>query len=149
MRVFLDANILFSAAHRTEGSVRAFFRLAGAGACELIASAFAVDEARRNVARKYPASVAGLEALLARLALCEEPSAEDLRWARSSGLPEKDAPILAAAARAKADLLVTGDRTDFGALYERKLRGVEVLPPRLAIQRILAAASAARRNPES
>ena len=62
-----------------------------------------------------------------------------MRWARSTGLPEKDAPILAAAAQTKADILVTGDRTDFGGLYERKLRGVEILPPRAALERILAA----------
>lgn len=148
MRVFLDANILFSAAHRTENSVRVLFRLAEAGACELIASAFAVDEARRNVARKYPANAADLEQLIARLAICQEPAAEDLRWARSTGLPDKDAPILAAAALARADLLVTGDRADFGALYEKKFRGVEVLPPRTAIERLLAAVSDARRESE-
>lgn len=146
MRVFLDANILFSAAHRAENSVRALFRLAESGACELIASAFAVDEARRNIARKHPARAVDLEQLIARLAICQEPAAEDVRWARSAGLPEKDAPILAAAARARAGMLVTGDRADFGALYEKKLRGVEVLPPRIAIERILAAALHARRE---
>lgn len=139
MRVFLDANVLFSAAHRTENSVRAFFRLAGAGACELIASPFAVDEARRNIARKHPAKSSDLEALVAQLEICPEAAAEDVRWARSTGLPDKDAPILAAAALAKADMLVTGDRADFGSLYGKAFHGVEVLPPRAAIERILAA----------
>ena len=147
MRVFLDANILFSAAHRAENSVRAFFRLAELGACELIASAFAMDEARRNIARKHPARLTDLEALLARLVICEEATAEDMHWARSAGLPDKDAPILAAAARAKANLLATGDRSDFGMLYGKKFRGVEVLPPRTAIERILA--SATRTRPKS
>lgn len=148
MRVFLDANILFSAAHRAENSVRVFFRLGELGTCELIASAFAVDEARRNVARKHPARLPDLETLLASVSICEEAGAEDLRWACSAGLPDKDAPILAAAVRAKADLLVTGDRSDFGSLYGKKLRGVEVLPPRTAIERILAAALRARPKPE-
>ena len=148
MRVFLDANSLFSAAHRAENSMRVFFRLAGAGTCELIASAFAVDEARRNVARKHPAHAADLEQLIARLAICQEPAAEDLRWARSAGLPDKDAPILAAAALARADMLVTGDRADFGALYGKKFRGVEILPPRTAIERLLAAAPDTRRKSE-
>ncbi len=140
MRVFLDANILFSAAHRSENSVRVLFHLAEAGFCELIASAFAVDEARRNIARKVPAKATDLEQLIAQLAICQEPAGEDCRWARSAGLPDKDAPILAAAALARADMLVTGDRADFGALYEKKLRGVEVLPPRAAIEKILAEA---------
>jgi predicted nucleic acid-binding protein len=147
MRVFLDANVLFSAAYRAENSVRIFFRLAEAGACELIASPFAVDEARRNIARKHPSRAADLDVLVAGLAICPEAAAEDVSWARSTGLPDKDAPILAAAARAKADMLVTGDRADFGRLYQKKLRGVEVLPPRMAIERILAAALHARRRP--
>ncbi len=87
MRVFFDANILFSAAHRAENSVRVFFRLAELDACELIASAFAVDEARRNIARKHPARLADLDALLAHLAICEEAGAADLRWARSGQQP--------------------------------------------------------------
>lgn len=146
MRVFLDANVLFSAAHRPENSVRTLFHLADAGACELIASAFVVDEARRNIARKHPARTADLEALVSQLAICQEPGAEDIRWALSEGLPDKDAPILAAAAGAKAGILATGDRADFGLLYGKALRGVEVLPPRAAIERILAAAPQARKE---
>lgn len=139
MRVFLDANVLFSAAHRTESPLRAFFLLAEAKLCDLIASPFALDEARRNIARKTPERTAELEQLIARITICPEAGADDAEWARSTGLPEKDVPILAAAARAKADMLVTGDRSDFGALYGRRLRGLEVLPPRTALARILAA----------
>jgi uncharacterized protein len=139
MRIFLDANVLFSAARGTGSPLHGFFRLAEAGACELVASPFALDEARRNISRKQPAKVAELERLIARIAVCREAGAEEVLWARSTGLPEKDAPILAAAVQAKADILVTGDRTDFGDLYERKLRGVEILPPRTALERVLAA----------
>ena len=139
MRVFLDANVLFSAAHSTAGPLRVFFRLAEAGWCELVASPFALDEARRNIARKHPARASDLEHLIAQVTVCREATTENVRWARSTGLPEKDAPILAAAAQAKADILVTGDRSDFGALYGKRLRGIEVLSPRLALERILAA----------
>ena len=139
MRIFLDANVLFSAALDTGSRLRVFFRLAEAGVCELVASPFALDEARRNIARKQPKKTAELEQLLARIAICREAGAEEVRWARSTGLPDKDAPILAAATQAKADMLVTGDRTDFGSLYGRKLRGLEILTPRTALERILAA----------
>jgi predicted nucleic acid-binding protein len=108
--------------------------------CELFASPLVLDEARRNIARKQPARCDDLEGLIARLTVCPEATAADVRWALSIGLPEKDAPILAAAARATAVMLVTGDRTDFGAFYRRRLRGVEILPPRTALERILAAA---------
>lgn len=141
MRIFLDANVLFSAAHRTDSPLRAFFRLAEAGVCELYASPFALDEARRNIARKHAAKASGLEELIERITICREAGAEEVKWARATGLPEKDAPILAAAVQARADMLVTGDRTHFGSLYGRKLRGLEVLPPRTALENILAAAT--------
>lgn len=137
MRVFLDANILFSAAHHTESPLHGFFRLAEAGVCELVASPFALDEARRNIARKHPAKTADLEQLIVRIAICREATSDEVRWARSTGLPDKDVPILAAAVQAKADILVTGDRADFGSLYGHNLRGLEILPPRTALERML------------
>lgn len=138
MRVFLDANVLFSVAHASASPLHSFFRLAEAEVCELLASPYAIDEARRNIARKYPGKAADLDGLIAQITICPEADAEATRWAGSTGLPDKDAPILAAAARARADILVTGDRADFGSHYGRRLRGVEVLPPRMALERILA-----------
>jgi len=41
--------------------------------------------------------------------------------------------------QAGATILATGDKTDFGHLYGRILRGTEVLPPIAAIERIIAA----------
>src|SRR5688572_7132095 len=108
MRVFLDANVLFSAAYREGGSVRAFFALADAGACDLVSSGYAIDEARRNVLAKHPRRVGDLEALLARVATCRESSPATLAWAAAQRLPPKDAPILAAAVEAHCHLLVTG-----------------------------------------
>jgi predicted nucleic acid-binding protein len=54
----------------------------------------------------------------------------------------KDAPILAAAIDARCDWLVTGDRRDFGHLFGTEQRGVRVMPPSEALQRILGAISA-------
>ena len=129
MRVFLDANVLFSAAYRETGSVRAFFALAQAGACELVTSGYAVDEARRNIRVKHPRRSPDLELLLGRVELCREPSPATLAWAVGQRLPPKDAPILAAAVDGRCHMLVTGDRTHFGALFGRKLRGTVVMLP--------------------
>jgi predicted nucleic acid-binding protein len=139
VRVFLDANVLFSAAHRQTGSMRAFFELAAAGACTLVSSAYAVDEARRNVALKHSARMADLEALVATLEVCPEARAATLSWARTTGLPHKDAPILAAAVDARCHLLATGDRTDFGPLFGRRVRGTLVMLPAEAIGLLIAA----------
>jgi hypothetical protein len=45
-RVFLDANVLFSAAYRSDSGLAVLWRRAGA---TLLTSAYAVDEARRNL----------------------------------------------------------------------------------------------------
>jgi uncharacterized protein len=129
MRVFLDANVLFSAAYRETGSVRAFFALADAGACELVTSGYAVDEARRNILAKHPGRTGDLESLLARITVCCEAAPATLAWAVTQRLPPKDAPILAAAVESRCHLLVTGDRTHFGTLFGRRLRGTVVLLP--------------------
>lgn len=137
MRVFLDANVLFSAAYRETGSVRAFFDLANAGACSLVSSAHAEEEARRNVAAKQPDRVADLERLLGEIETCPEPRPATIAWALDSGLPPKDAPILAAAVEARCQILVTGDRTHFGALFGRRMRGTMVMLPADAIELLI------------
>jgi uncharacterized protein len=139
VRLFLDANVLFSAAYLDRSRTRAIFRFAEAGRCELVASAYAVDEARRNLARKQPARQPELQALIARIAICAEPTAELVKWAVAAGVPAKDAPILAAAAQAGADWLVSGDR-GFAPVHGRRLRGVEVMMPATALERLLASA---------
>lgn len=134
MRVFLDANVLFSAAYRDTGSVRAFFDLANAGACSLVSSAHAMEEARRNVAAKHPDRAADLERLLGEIETCAEPGAATIAWASAAGLPPKDAPILAAAVEARCQILATGDRTDFSALFGRRMRGTVVMLPADAME---------------
>ena len=139
MRLFLDANVLFSAAYRETGSVRILFSLAEARGHELVASAYAIEEARRNLADKHPGRLGDFERLLDSLRVCPEAPHEAVAWAAARKLPPKDAPILAAAVRAGADVLVTGDRTHFGALFGKTLRGTEVLLPVDAIERLIAA----------
>lgn len=138
MRIFLDANVVFSAAYLDRSRTRAIFRLAEAGLCELLSSAYALDEARRNLLRKHPDRQAELARLVTRLAVCGEPGAEFARWATGLEISEKDRPIIAAAAQAGADWLVTGDR-GFSPVYGRRLRGVEVMLPAEALARLLGA----------
>lgn len=137
MRPFLDANVLLSAAHNPEGNARALFRLAEPGGVTLVASGYAVDEAVRNVGLKFPACSHELAALLERVVFAPEPAAALVGFARDSGLPEKDAPILAAAIAAAADILVTGDRRHFGPLYGRSVRGVLIQPPAIVLGTLL------------
>jgi uncharacterized protein len=137
VRVFLDANVLFSAAYREKGSVRLFFSLAENATCTLVSSAHAIEEARRNLAMKHPDRLADFELLLTSVEHCPEPRAGTLDWSSASGLPPKDAPILAAAVDAKCHMLATGDKTDFGPLLGRRLRGTVVMLPVDAIGLLL------------
>lgn len=138
MRMFLDANVLFSAAHTAEGNGRALFQLAAVRrSTRLISSRFAIEEAARNIALKYPESAADLEELVAQLEVCAEPTPGGVATAASAGLPDKDAPILAAAMGAHADILVTGDRQHFGGLFGQVIEGVTVISPAEAVMRLL------------
>lgn len=136
MLLFLDANVLFTAAISPGGASRALVRLSAAGACRLAASPFAIDEARRNVGVKRPDRRAELDVVLATLDRVGDARPDLLTWAVRH-VVAKDAPILAAAVGAHADVLVTGDRTHFGDLYGRTVRGLRVEPPRVALRLVL------------
>ncbi len=137
MRLFLDANILFTAAHHEGGMCRALFRLADAGRCELVASSFAIDEARRNLAKKAPARLPVLTGLLEQVTRAPEPPPALVERVATPLLPAKDAPILAAAAAAGCTILVTGDRRHFGYLYGQRPAGVLVASPAEAFDLML------------
>jgi len=139
MRVFLDANILFSAAWKEGADAALLFELAAAGFCKLTTSRLAVEEARRNIARKRPERLPPLERFAELALIGREPGASHLALARAHRLPDKDIPILAAAIAQGADLLVTGDRRDFGHLYGSRRVEVEVIDLSGAIERLLAA----------
>ena len=128
MRVFLDANILFSAA-KTAGAVRELLSRLAAGGHVLCVDAYVVEEARRNLLAKGPEAAATLEALLARMEVAAfHPGALPPRVAAL--IHEKDRPVVAAAVRSRCDALLTGDRTHFGAMYGEELSGVAIHSPR-------------------
>jgi hypothetical protein len=69
-----------------------------------------------------------LEALQKQLKYSPLPDTSGIAIASEQGLPDKDAPILAAALAAEARILVTGDRTHFGHLYANDHGGVATTP---------------------
>jgi predicted nucleic acid-binding protein len=132
MRLFLDANVLFSAILRTEGAAASLIAFAEAGACELVSSAFAVAEATRNLGSKAPAATDRWGRVGASISIV--PEADPRLVEKIAGpLPDKDRPILAAALGCRATVLVTGDRRHFGPLFGRRFGGTVVLPPRDAL----------------
>ncbi|MEE8586618.1 MAG: PIN domain-containing protein [Acidobacteriota bacterium] len=121
-RVFLDANVLFSAAYRPDSRL---LRLWEFDSVHLITSDYASSEARVNL----PAA-SQLERLGQLLESVEAVSSAGLLSEQeSAGLPEKDRPILEAAIAAEATHLLTGDKTHFGKLYGSRIGGALILPP--------------------
>ena len=145
MRIFLDANILFSAA-RSAGAIRRFLELLHDAGHECWVDGFVVAEARRNLDLKAPGADAFLERLLQRLrvAALHPPAAE---VDATLPLAEKDRPVLAAAIRHGCHALVTGDRTHFGALCGRTVRGVTIHSPRSLAEVLLPPRAARRPGP--
>lgn len=121
--LFLDANILFSAAYREQSGILRLWELKS---IKLISSIYAVEEARRNL--KTDAQKERLEILLLGL---EEifPYHVDIELPEEVIIREKDKPILMAAISARVDFLITGDIKDFGKFYGKKISGVTILPP--------------------
>ncbi len=139
-RVFLDANILFAAAWSPKAKMRRLWEMPS---IRLITSAYAVEEARRNLRNVTQRS--RLERLLRSVDVVEasdepprktrlaEKRTRRRSWRGRQGdavmLPPDDRPILRAAVAAKATHLLTGNHRDFGPYYGRHIAGVLILPP--------------------
>jgi len=127
VRIFLDANILFSAA-KSDGPISALIvRLLDAGH-ECWVDGYVIDEARRNISAKAASQMQSLDELLSKVHVAVTSPAT--LGADIEGLPEKDRPVVAAAKALSCEILVTGDRTHFGRFYGRLLHGVRIQSPR-------------------
>ena len=134
MRIFLDANVLFSAA-KSDGAVWEMLRRLAMAGHELCADAYVVEEARRNLLRKGPATLHAFEALLASVDVASFRPAE-LPASVMEQIDPKDQPVIAAAVALRCEALVTGDRAHFGALYGQVLLGVRIESPRSLAERL-------------
>ncbi len=121
-RLFLDANVLFSAAYRSDSGLLVLWHLKNAVLCT---SRYAIEEARLNLEQSEQRR--RLEEFAGSLQFFD--SFED-KLPRGISLPEKDIPILLGAIAAKANYLLTGDIRHFGAYFGKKVDGVTILLPR-------------------
>jgi uncharacterized protein len=120
VRVFLDANVLFSASNAGGNIARLLEWLSQQDTA--VSSDLAVEEARRNLELKRPQWLAEFERVRARLDLV--PSA---RFTLPVQLDAKDVPLLCAAIATKCKYFVTGDKRDFGHLDGQTVMGVQVI----------------------
>lgn len=122
-RVFLDANVLFSAAYRADAGLSRLFRLRR---CTLVTSDYAVEEAVRNL--PDPAQRARLDVLLERVTLvCG--TFDNVPLPTGVALPDDDLPILRAAMAARCTHLATGNLRHFGRHLGTRVGGVLIVRP--------------------
>jgi predicted nucleic acid-binding protein len=134
VRVFLDANVLFSAA-RADGAVRELLHLLQIHGHALIADDYVVAEASRNlISKEGELASANLRTLLRVVEVAHVRVHEEL--AAAQWLPVKDRPVLLAAIALECVVLVTEDRTHFGPGYSRTFGGVLVCSPALLARMI-------------
>ena len=121
-RLFLDANILFSAAWRPDSRLRRLWTLPDT---VIITSDYAVGETVRHLKRGE--QLERLRYLLTGMEIVRAWS--QISLPEGVQLPEKDRPILQGAIAAQSTHLITGDRQDFGLYFGQVVAGIEILLP--------------------
>ena len=122
--VFLDSNVLFSAAYRRDAGLRGLWRLPRA---RLITSAYVAEEAHRNLGD--PGQRRELEELLGSVEVILTAAPTDHPLFSAMELADKDRPVLLAAIGVGATHLLTGDFRHFGPYYRQRIEGVLVMAP--------------------
>jgi predicted nucleic acid-binding protein len=136
MRVFLDANVILSAA-KSDGAIRELLTLLARSGHQCWADTYVIEEARRNIVAKAPDRLPALEGLSPHLKTGSTRRVDPALDAALQQLPATDRPVLAAAILCRCEALVTGDRTHFGALYGRTIQGVSIHSPRSLAEAVL------------
>ena len=128
-KVFLDANVVFSAAYSPNSRLLDLWLLDDV---ELVISLLVMEEARRNMLVHNPNGMHALDELAAKITM--------VSGTRTRGLPEgiqladKDTPILLAAIDSGCTHFLTGDKRHFETMYGKSIGGVTVLTPAMYLQ---------------
>ncbi len=119
-RLFLDANVLFSAAYRSDTGILELWKLREVVLCS---SRYALEEARANLSNEVQRT--RLVRLEGKVRLFD---AGERELPHGVALPEK-VPIPLTAIEANATHLLTGDIRHFGSFFGKRVEGILVLPP--------------------
>ncbi|BAU64388.1 hypothetical protein STA3757_17600 [Stanieria sp. NIES-3757] len=131
MKVFLDANILFSGSVAESRIAKLLAVIRKHGNC--VTNSYAVEEARKNIELKKFGSLQGLQLLLENITVSNQ-----LLLNLPVELKAKDIPILGGAIAQKCTHLLTGDKKDFGFLFGKRVENVLVVSPQLLAEEMVA-----------
>jgi len=121
MKVFLDANILFSASSVTSVTRKLLMAVLCNG--QAVTGSHAWEEALRNIRRKRPENLPNLHDLKAQVSITYAFTT----FSEGSSLPDEDKPILGGAIAAGCTHLWTSDKRHFVSLYGKRIQGVSIV----------------------
>lgn len=122
MKCFLDANVLFSGSNEASQIHRLLNQAADGH--QLITSDYAREEAIRNIRNKRESWENGFTRIMQSISIV--PSIDQVL---DEAIALKDRPILATAIAEQCDRLITGDKRDFGHLFQQQVQCVTILTP--------------------
>jgi predicted nucleic acid-binding protein len=130
MKVFLDANILFSGSIAESRIAELLTVIKKYGSC--VTSDYALEEARKNIELKKFGSLQGLQLLLENITVSNQ-----LLLNLPVEIKPKDIPILGGSIAQKCTHLLTGDKKDFGFLFGKRVEAVLVVSPKLLAEEMV------------
>jgi predicted nucleic acid-binding protein len=120
--IFLDANVLISAAWKEGSEIAQIWRMEG---LRLVTSNYVMGEVQRNL--RQISQIERLRRLMRSVQILSFEKLPEIPL--EIELPEKDRPVLAGAIKAQADHLLTGDKRHFGPFYGKTIFGVRITAP--------------------
>lgn len=123
MKLFLDANVLFTAAHNPKGKSAFVIELSGKKHWNIVTCVLALEEASRNLEAKFPSTQRELKRLMQLI----EVVPTTVQGECAISLPEKDRPIFLSAIASQCSHLLTGDLKDFGRYMNQRTRTSGIL----------------------
>lgn len=130
IRAFIDTNVFFAACYSIEGASFEIFQQSLLGNVQLVISNFVFEETKRNLAIKSPENLADYDKFVNNVSfeIVNPTKRAVLQAAEYTAL--KDAPIVAAAKKAKVDYLVSLDRRHLVGVSEVSARsGLQIILP--------------------
>jgi predicted nucleic acid-binding protein len=135
VNLFLDTSVLLAAAGSDAGASRQIFRLSVANEWALIVTPYVLAEVEISLSNLLPQGPLDWLQLRPMLTVRDDVVTLDRPVIFE---PAKDRPILFGAL-AWADVLLTLDREDFGALMDQTFYGLSILRPGVFLERERAA----------
>lgn len=113
-KIFLDSSALIAGAISAKGAARVLLQLAEAGELNIVINEQVIEETERSLAKKSPQNLPDFRRLIKIIRpLIVKEAPEDVANCLYMIADPTDAPILAAATKAKVDFLVTHNRRHF------------------------------------